>query len=66
MNIWLTIKDLEPFGCSKKEEYYKLTDSFCNFYLRFVENKKELSNGLKYNEYSGDFTNVIDMDALFD
>ena len=28
----------------KKEEYYKLTDSFCNFYLRFVENKKELSN----------------------
>ena len=33
-----------PFGCSKKEEYYKLTDSFCNFYLRFVENKKELSN----------------------
>ena len=22
--------------------------------------------GLKYNEYSGDFTNVIDMDALFD
>ena len=33
-----------PFGYSKKEEYYKLTDSFCNFYLRFVENKKELSN----------------------
>ena len=22
--------------------------------------------GLKYNEYSGAFTNVIDMDALFD
>ena len=33
-----------PFGYSKKEEYYKLTDSFCNFYLRFVENKKELGN----------------------
>lgn len=33
-----------PFGCSKKEEYYKLTDSFCNFYLRFVENENKLSN----------------------
>jgi len=35
-----------PFGCSKKEEYYKLTDSFCSFYLRFVENKKELTDTL--------------------
>ncbi len=26
-----------PFGCSKKEEYYKLTDPFCNFYLNFME-----------------------------
>ena len=33
-----------PFGCSKKEVYYKLTDPFCNFYLRFVENEKKLSN----------------------
>ena len=33
-----------PFGCSKKEEYYKLTDSFCNFYLKFVEDEKELSD----------------------
>lgn len=33
-----------PFGCSKKEAYYKLTDPFCNFYLRFVENENELSN----------------------
>ena len=33
-----------PFGCSKREEHYKLTDSFCNFYLRFVENKDRLSN----------------------
>ena len=31
-----------PFGESKKTEYYKLTDSFCNFYLRFVENQNEL------------------------
>ncbi|MCF0229950.1 MAG: ATP-binding protein [Parasporobacterium sp.] len=33
-----------PFGCSKREDYYKLTDSFCNFYLRFVENEKKLNN----------------------
>ena len=33
-----------PFGCSKRAEHYKLTDSFCNFYLRFVENKDRLSN----------------------
>lgn len=33
-----------PFGCSKKEPFYKLTDSFCNFYLRFVENENKLSN----------------------
>ena len=33
-----------PFGCSKKEEYYKLTDSFCNFYLRFIEGNNALSN----------------------
>ena len=37
------VKNYVPFGCSKREEYYKLTDSFCNFYLRFVENKKQLS-----------------------
>lgn len=33
-----------PFGCSKREEHYKLIDPFCNFYLRFVENKNKLSN----------------------
>ncbi len=27
-----------PFGMSKKEEYYKLVDPFCLFYLRFVKN----------------------------
>lgn len=25
-----------PFGCSKREEHYKLIDPFCIFYLRFV------------------------------
>lgn len=33
-----------PFGCSKKEGYYKLTDPFCNFYLRFVEKQNRISN----------------------
>ena len=27
-----------PFGMSKREEYYKLIDPFCMFYLRFVKN----------------------------
>ena len=27
-----------PFGMSKREEHYKLIDSFCIFYLRFVKN----------------------------
>ena len=26
-----------PFACDKKEDYYKLTDPFCNFYLNFME-----------------------------
>jgi hypothetical protein len=34
------------FGQSKKEEYYKSTDSFCIFYLRFV---KRLASGKKLN-----------------
>lgn len=33
-----------PFGCSKREDYYKLADSFCSFYLNFVEGKKKLSS----------------------
>lgn len=33
-----------PFGCSRKEEHYRLTDPFCNFYLRFVENQSELAS----------------------
>ena len=34
-----------PFGCSKREEHYKLTDPFCIFYLRFVSNKNSLADG---------------------
>ncbi len=30
-----------PFGMNKKEEYYKLVDPFCLFYLRFVKNNNE-------------------------
>jgi len=33
-----------PFGFSKREEHYKLTDPFCLFYLRFVDSHTELSN----------------------
>ena len=32
-----------PFTC-KREEYYKLTDPFCNFYLNFMENESSLSS----------------------
>ena len=32
-----------PFGYGKREECYKLTDPFCNFYLRFVENENKLN-----------------------
>lgn len=28
-----------PFGMSKREAYYKLTDPFCLFYLHFIKNK---------------------------
>ena len=38
------IKKYVPFGCSKRDEYYKLTDPFCSFYLRFVEKQNGLSN----------------------
>lgn len=30
----------QPFGLSKREEYYKLIDPFCLFYLHFVKNQK--------------------------
>lgn len=31
-----------PFGGSKREEYYRLSDPFCIFYLRFVRNHDSL------------------------
>ena len=31
-----------PFGCSKREEHYKLTDPFCLFYLHYVQNRAGL------------------------
>jgi len=40
------IKKYVPFGCSKKEAYYKLTDPFCKFYLRFVEKQIGLDSNL--------------------
>lgn len=33
-----------PFGHKKRDVYYKLTDSFCLFYLHFVDNKDSLVN----------------------
>ncbi|MCM1048462.1 MAG: ATP-binding protein [Clostridiales bacterium] len=32
-----------PFGYSKRKEHYKLVDSFCMFYIKFVENKSKLN-----------------------
>ena len=34
-----------PFECGKREEYYKLVDPFCIFYLKFVENKSSIADG---------------------
>lgn len=31
-----------PFGKSKREEYYKLIDPFCLFYMKFVKGKAEM------------------------
>lgn len=33
----------QPFGKGKREECYKLTDSFCMFYLRWVEGHKSMN-----------------------
>ena len=33
----------QPFGKGKREECYKLTDSFCLFYLRWVEGRKSMN-----------------------
>lgn len=41
-----------PYGKSKKEPYYKLIDSFCLFYLRFVKNKDNISDNYWQNNFS--------------
>ena len=33
-----------PFGKSKKKPYYKLTDAFCMFFLKFVKNRSQLDD----------------------
>lgn len=35
-----------PFGEGKRDKKYKLTDSFCLFYLKFVKNSESLNEGL--------------------
>lgn len=32
-----------PFGCSKRQEYYKLTDPLCLFYNRFMKNNSSVN-----------------------
>lgn len=39
-----------PFGQSKKEFYYKLTDPFCLFYLKFVYNQDSLNENFWINK----------------
>lgn len=31
-----------PFGCGEKKEYYKISDPFCIFYLKFVDKQKKI------------------------
>ena len=38
------IEKYVPFGESKRNIHYKLIDPFCLFYLRFIEEKKEMDN----------------------
>ena len=33
-----------PFGMSKKQEHYRLVDPFCIFFLRFVQDRQEMSD----------------------
>lgn len=42
-----------PFGCSKREVYYKLVDPFCIFYLRYVpENSNYVTSFWQQNQAS--------------
>lgn len=38
-----------PFGYSKRQEHYRLTDSFCLFFLKFVENQKKITSSFWQN-----------------
>ena len=38
-----------PFGTSKRNVFYKLTDPFCLFYLKFVEGKNEIDSDFWMN-----------------
>ena len=42
-----------PFGLSKNEEHYKLTDPFCWFWLYFVKGQKRLASDFWQGEASG-------------
>ena len=41
-----------PFGLKKKDVHYKLVDSFCLFYLKFVEGKSSLDKDFWQNNTS--------------
>ena len=62
---------------SRRNAYNAAVDNIVNmceikFYGEELSSKMAIHStlitiyGLKYNEYSGTFTNIIDMDALFD
>lgn len=38
-----------PFGYSKRQEHYKLTDPFCIFYIKFVKNNETLNESFWLN-----------------
>lgn len=42
-----------PFGHAKNEDYYKLTDSFCWFWLHFVKGCKKLATDFWQGEATG-------------
>ena len=47
-----------PFGCSKREEHYKLVDPFCMFYLHFLCNQKKISEKFWQQNVSSPFVSI--------
>jgi hypothetical protein len=47
-----------PFGESKRNEYYRLTDPFCLFYLRFVDEQKTLDSTFWMSNVKSDVIKV--------